>query len=67
VKLEPGHFYTSRNGEIWCCYKVDAKASEHARVFCVRTTDGRVEYFFEDGRYDEQGQREHTLVAETEP
>ena len=64
MKLEPGHFYTSRNDEMWCCYKVDNKAAKHARAFCIRVSDGRIEYFFADGRYDESGQREHTLVSE---
>ena len=66
MKLEPGRFYESRNGHAWCCYKVKPDAEKHCRAYCVRVDDGRVEYFFEDGRYDEKGQREHTLVRELE-
>jgi hypothetical protein len=64
VKLEPGHFYTSRNGETWCCYKTNEGRQAHSEAYCVRVSDGRVEYFFADGRYDEKGEREHTLVSE---
>jgi hypothetical protein len=62
VKLEPGGFFQSRDGETWCCFKVDEKKPVHAQANCIRVADERVEYFFLDGRYDEAGKREHTLV-----
>lgn len=62
ITLEPGQFYTSRDGHTWCCFKVNPHEPEHARAFCVRTSDHRVEYFYLDGRYDPKGAREHTLV-----
>jgi len=64
MKLEPGHFYESRGGDVWCCYKSDLKAEKHCCAYCVRVSDGRIEYFFADGRYDEAGKREHTLLRE---
>jgi len=64
LELVPGHFYTAKDGERWCCFKVDASKPEHARADCVRVRDGRVEYFFLDGRYDSGGKREHTLLRE---
>jgi hypothetical protein len=64
IKLIPGHFYRDRAGYKWCCFSLDVHKSEHAQANCVRTVDGRVEYFFADGRYDAAGKREHTLVEE---
>lgn len=64
VRLVPGHFYRSRNEELWCCFAVDLSRSDHCQADCIRVSDHRVEYFFVDGRYDRRGGREHTLVSE---
>ena len=65
MELKVGSLYRSRDGEVWCCWRLRGKgAPERAAVDCIRTLDGRVEYFFADGRYDEAGEREHTLVEE---
>lgn len=64
--LMPGHFYRSFKHEVWCCFKVSLKP-EHAAAHCVRTSDGRVEYFYRDGRYDGLGKREHRLVEQVYP
>ena len=61
--LEPGKFYRSRADETWCCYRVDTLGPVQAQAWCIRVSDGRTEYFFADGRYDEDGVREHCLVA----
>lgn len=65
--LHPGNFYISRNGHIWCCFRIDPKAEDHTKAYCVRLTDNRVEYFYLDGRYDKKGEREHTLVERVKP
>lgn len=62
MKLGAGKFYVSRDGFVWCCYKIDPSAEAHAFAHCIRVTDQREEYFYEDGRYDSKGEREHTLV-----
>ena len=67
LRLIPGRFYRSRTGAVWCCFGLDPEKSEHAQADCVRVSDGRIEYFFPDGRYDEAGKREHTLIAEVSP
>lgn len=66
MRLEAGHFYKAKNGETWCCWRVreNAFAEEHASADCIRVSDGRVEYFYADGRYDGHGVREHCLVEE---
>jgi hypothetical protein len=64
VILVPGHFYRSRNSEVWCCFSLDEKKQKHCQADCVRVSDHRVEYFYVDGRYDGAGQREHTLISE---
>lgn len=69
MKLVPGRFYKARNGEIWCCYALDGDAPEHCRAWCIWVPSRgrpRVEYFYEDGRYDTEGKREHCLVQEVE-
>lgn len=66
MKLQLGKFYRSRAGDIWCCYRVRPEQPEHAAADCVRVNDGRVEYFYLDGRYDSAGKREHTLIKEHE-
>jgi hypothetical protein len=64
IMLVAGKFYKSRDGELWCCFKVDMEAGKHCQARCIRIDDERVEYFYLDGRYDESGKREHTLVKE---
>lgn len=66
MRLAAGSFYRSRDGEVWCCWRVrpNAFAEAHASADCIRVSDGRVEYFYLDGRYDSGGKREHTLVEE---
>lgn len=63
IELQPGRFYRSRDGEKWCCFSRPGTAP-HCAAHCVRVRDGRVEYFFIDGRYDSAGSREHTLIEE---
>lgn len=69
LSLRAGGYYRARNGEVWCCYKVrkGPGVEEHAAADCIRVSDGRTEYFFLDGRYDRNGEREHTLIAEALP
>ena len=62
MKLAAGKFYVSRNGLVWCCFKVDPRAEEHTYAHCIRIYDSRIEYFFQDGRYERKGTDEHTLV-----
>lgn len=50
------------NHEVWCCYRVDGSADPQNQAHCVRVSDGRIETFFLDGRYDSGGKREHTLI-----
>jgi hypothetical protein len=64
MKLEPGKFYRSKCGETWCCFKTTILGEPQARAHCIRISDTRTEYFYEDGRYDSAGEREHTLVEE---
>jgi hypothetical protein len=66
MKLKPGKFYVSRDGETWCCFRVNGERREHAEADCIRVSDCRVEYFYADGRYDEAGKREHTLTGEVD-
>ncbi len=65
--LHPGQFYRSKAGELWCCFKVDHAQEEHAKARAIRLIDGRVEYFYMDGRYDTNGNREHCLVSTASP
>lgn len=67
LRLKPGTFYASRNGYVWCCFRVALGEPEQARAACIRVSDGRVETFYPDGRYDYSGKREHTLIREMEP
>lgn len=64
LKLIPGRFYRSYDQNIWCCYKVNGSAEEQAQAYCVRVRDSRLEYFYIDGRYDDKGKREHTLIED---
>lgn len=63
ILLEPGNFYVSKDGHVWCCFRVDDVNPEQAKASCIRVFDERVEHFFRDGRYDSGGQREHTLIS----
>jgi len=67
LALAPGHFYKSRAGDVWCCYRVYSHRPPHCQARCVKVSGGQVEYFFADGRYDSKGDREHTLVSECGP
>jgi hypothetical protein len=76
LTLEAGHFYKSRQGDVWCCFRVDEErpatggtsGNEHCRAFAIECSGAtRVEYFFLDGRYDRVGKREHTLLTECTP
>jgi len=76
VKLQAGHFYKSRRGDVWCCFRVDEErpatggtsGNEHCRAFAIECSGAtRVEYFFLDGRYDRAGKRERTLLTECTP
>lgn len=64
MRLKPGKFYRDRSCQIWCCFQVDLTKNAHAQADCVRVSDGCVEYFFLDGRYDVKGLRENTLIEE---
>lgn len=64
MKLTPGRYYTARNGAVWLCISAKAERPEQAYAYCVREQDNHIEYFYEDGRYDYEGKREHTLIAE---
>jgi len=62
LTLIPGKFYRSIDGHSWCCFRTNGSAPKHAQAHCVRVEDDRVEHFYLDGRYDEAGKREHTLL-----
>ncbi len=70
--LEPGLFYRSRDGHIWCCFRLNhgrvlGEPGESAEAECVRVADNRIESFYRDGRYDSNGKREHTLISRATP
>lgn len=66
--LTPGHFYKSRAGDVWCCFRVSPEARLHAQADCVAVEgSGRSEYFYRDGRYDAEGKSDLTLVEECGP
>jgi hypothetical protein len=73
IKLEAGKFYRALNGAEWCCFKVELDKPKHCQAWCIQVdgsiqVDGnRIQYFYRDGRYDEEGQREHTLIEEILP
>ena len=70
MKLEPGKFYVAKNGNVWCCYKVFPRVKslkKHCQAYCVEIETNRTEYFYLDGRYDKEGEREHCLVDEYYP
>lgn len=64
IALTPGHFYLSKDNETWCCYRINKKKPAHAQADCIRVSDSRIEYFYLDGRYDKDGEREHCLISE---
>jgi hypothetical protein len=67
LTIQAGHFYKSRAGETWCCFRVDEEreGNDHCRASAVQVHGAeRAEYFFLDGRYDKAGKREHTLIEE---
>lgn len=65
LKLKPGRFYRSKAGGVWCCYQVKLDAALQCQARCIQlNTADRVEYFYLDGRYDRDGQREHCLVED---
>lgn len=65
LKLKPGKFYQSRDGFVWCCFRMEpGRGAAHERAACVRVSDGRVECFYGDGRSDFAGTSSTTLVRE---
>ncbi len=64
MKLQAGHYYKSRDNDVWCCYRINFEEEDHGQARCIRVRDGRNEYFFLDGRYDTDGKREHCLIEE---
>jgi len=64
LRLKPGRFYVTKDGSRWCCFRVDERNAPHCQAFCIEVNTQRVEYFYIDGRYDDSGQREHTLIEE---
>jgi hypothetical protein len=64
IKLQVGRSYRSRDGFVWVCYRIRPNHAVQARADCIRVDDSRVEYFYEDGRYDVAGKREHCLIEE---
>lgn len=67
LQLRPGGFYESRAGDVWCCYRLDGDAPDRAKAQCIMVASGCREYFYEDGRYDYAGAREHTLIRIARP
>ncbi len=63
LSLQAGRFYVDRDGSTWCCFKVDPELSAHCQARCVRVSDDRVEYFYSDGRYDEDGKSGFSLTG----
>lgn len=61
--MRPGKFYIDREGSRWCCYKVNYTAEDHCRAHAIRVNDGRTEYFYSDGRYDQDGKSGLTLIS----
>ncbi len=67
LKLQPGKFYKARNGDVWCCYRINSHPVHNGAVAnCVCVETSIVEYFFGDGRYDISGKREQTLIEEVD-
>lgn len=64
LQLRVGRFYRAKNGAVWLCYRRQRWRPVQAQADCINVETSQVEYFFADGRYDEGGDREHTLVAE---
>lgn len=64
LDVTPGRFYRDRAGHVWCCFSAEGRFGEHAARDCIRVADKRIEYFYQDGRYDSAGEREHTLILE---
>lgn len=64
IELKMGSFYEDRDGSTWCCFIVDPTKDLHCQARCIKIMSDRVEYFYVDGRYDEKGLREHTLIRE---
>jgi hypothetical protein len=64
MRLELGKFYESKDGNRWCCFKVNENAPSHAAAYCVNIETNKVEYFYLDGRYDEYGIDNYTLIKE---
>lgn len=67
MRLQLGRFYSSRRGDVWCCFKVDARTrggNPAAAARCVRLLDDRVETFYVDGRKTATGDDANTLVSE---
>lgn len=64
--LKPGRFYRAKSGDIWCCFRVNRSKPIHCVADCILTTGNseRVEYFYLDGRYDGNDNREHCLIEE---
>ena len=73
--LEPGKFYEAKDGGLWCCVFIDMNADKHAQATCVRigskhpelgSMRGKLhdEYFYPDGRYDDDGVCRHNLIKE---
>lgn len=62
MKLGAGKFYVSRDGFVWCCFRVNPSKEQHAYADCIRVADQRIEYFYEDGRYEGKGESENTLI-----
>ena len=66
LRLQPSKYYLDKEGSSWCCFKIDLNAPMQAQAWCVKVKTHEVEYFYLDGRYDEKGGREKTLVKEVE-
>lgn len=61
IELEAGRLYESRNGQVWCCFKID---QGRAQARCIRVFDERLSWFELDGRLGFAGVGPHSLYRE---
>ena len=76
LKPELGRFYRSRADEIWCCFRARPlvkpriewadgtirEGATYTQSYCVRLSDGHLNYFLDDHSFDLGGEIEDELV-----
>jgi hypothetical protein len=68
MTLKQGHLYKDKQDSLWCCFFIRSKdPNNHMAADCIRVDDKRIEYFYLDGRYDEEDRSKMCLVKEVTP